>query len=59
VQSNTNGVTVNHGTCQNCYDGYVSGLIAGPRADRGGFVYHVDGPSRDTTFFGAVTFIKK
>ena len=34
--------------------GFVSGLIAGPNAERGGFVYHVGASSDD--IFGAVTF---
>jgi hypothetical protein len=36
-------------------DGFVSGLIAGPRAERAGFVYHVHG---NDDVFGAVTFTK-
>ncbi len=36
-------------------DGFVSGLIAGPRAERAGFVYHVQG---NDDVFGAVTFTK-
>ncbi len=35
--------------------GFVSGLIAGPQAERAGFVYHVSG---NDDVFGAVTFIK-
>ncbi len=35
--------------------GFVSGLIAGPAAQRAGFVYHVQG---NDDIFGAVSFIK-
>ena len=36
-------------------NGFVSGLIAGPKAERAGFVYHVQG---NDDVFGAVSFIK-
>ena len=53
----TNGhVTVTGSGCSSSCDGFVNGLIAGPRAERGGFVYHMDGDA--SNIFGAITFIK-
>jgi hypothetical protein len=43
--------------CGGC-NGYVSGIVSGPEAERAGFVYHVGDYDQERDIFGAVTFIQ-
>jgi len=51
-------VGASHGGCGcgGC-SGFVSGIVAGPQAERAGFVYHVGDNYEERDIFGAVTFI--
>ncbi len=42
--------------CGGC-SSYVSGLVAGPTAERAGFVYHISDNNEERDIFGATTFI--
>jgi hypothetical protein len=51
VQSNQ---SCNFGSCF----GFVSGLVAGPSAERAGVVYHIDDGDRARDLFGSVSFFQ-